>query len=309
MTKTVLHIGANKTASTTLQRLLFARHEKLHYLGEDGPGYIEYRDLVDSMVSDDDLYFPHAECTAFFATQHERALGKTLLYSNEDIMTSRVPLACARRLHEFLPGAEVLLVTRNQVTAVPSFYASHGAYLKPAPPGYFRRHVSFDDWMNYCIMFIKYSPLASYFYNRILKIYAELFGKESVHVLLYEEFVADKRNFMDRLSAILGIEAGTALQMIDGGHERTRHTARMLSYNRFRSRFLWNVPLSHYIPGGARVRESMQRYLESGPPAEGFMSDEWRNRISALYAEDNAELARNFRVPLASYGYPMKAGT
>ena len=135
-------------------------------------------------------------------------------------MTSRVPMTCARRLREFLPDAEVLLVTRNQVTAVPSFYASHGAYLKPAPPRHFRRYVSFDDWMNYCIMFIKYSPLASFFYNRILNIYAELFGKNRIHVLLYEEFVADKPKFMERLGAILDIDAGTALKLVEGGHER-----------------------------------------------------------------------------------------
>ena len=58
MRQVVIHIGANKTASTTLQRALFRRHASIHYMGEDAHGYDGYRSVVNSMVNDDDLHFP-----------------------------------------------------------------------------------------------------------------------------------------------------------------------------------------------------------------------------------------------------------
>jgi len=304
MRRTVLHIGANKTASTTLQRGLFARHPGLHYLGEDGPGYSDYRDLVNSMVADDDLFFAHAECARFFSGHRSSEPDKTLLYSNEDIMTSRVPAQCARRLAEFLPGASVLLVIRNQLTAVPSFYASHGAQLKPAPPRHFRRHVAFDDWMNHCTLFINYSPLASYFYHRFAELYGGLFGRDRVHVLLFEEFLQDRRAFMGKLCGVLGIDAGEAAALLEGAHERRRTTQRAYDFNRLRSRWFWNLGLPRF-PGRAALQRGWQRYLAGGPGVHVPLDEHWRRRIVELYAADNSRLADAYNLPLSRHGYPL----
>jgi hypothetical protein len=62
MGHSVIHIGANKTASTTLQRALFKDNHQLQYLGEDGDGYADYASLVNSLVSDDDLFYPSSAC-------------------------------------------------------------------------------------------------------------------------------------------------------------------------------------------------------------------------------------------------------
>ena len=164
MPRTVIHIGANKTASTTLQRCLFAKSKDLVYLGEDCVNYENYRDTLNSLVSDDDIHFSYESAKELFKNFVSSCGEKTALYSNEDIMTSRVPTQCAHRLKEFLPDAEIMVVIRNQLTAIPSMYANHGAYLKMVPRRYWRRYVSFDDWMDYCTTFIKYSLLDGFFY-------------------------------------------------------------------------------------------------------------------------------------------------
>ena len=305
MSQVVIHIGANKTGSTTLQRCLFARSQNLVYLGEDGAEYSRYRATLDSLVSDDAIHFCHDAAYEMFQTYLQRSGEHTFLYSNEDIMTSRVPTQCAYRLHEFLPEAEILMVTRNQLTAVPSWYANHGAYLRMVPRRYWRRYVSFDDWMEYCTTFLKYSPLDGYFYHRIAALYGSLFGKHKIHVLMYEDFVNEPEQFIRGLCEILRIDAFTAMEMLQGQRERKRHTQRQLRYHRFRSWFFWGHDFSRYIPFGKALDRKWQHFLEQGAPADGFMSDFWRNKLIELYKEDNLQLAREYQLPLKEYGYPI----
>lgn len=305
MRRTVIHIGANKAASTTLQRALFCHHSGLHYLGEDAVGYEDYRDVANAMVSDDDLHFPADACKKLFSSHVEQEVGKTLLYSNEDIMTSRVPILCAQRLKKFLPDSEIVLLIRNQFTAIPSFYANHGAFLKPAPPSYFRRHVGFDDWMNYQILFMKYGALGSFFYNRLLTIYAQLFGIEHTHVLLFEEFIEEKEKFTEKLCRVLDIDYEETIMLLGEHHERQRITSRMLAYNRFRTVLFWDIPLSKYIPGRSAIASVFQRFLESGPSAKISLKEEWRQKIHDLYAEENTALALTYDLPIRKHGYPM----
>ena len=133
MKRIILHIGANKTASTTLQRGLFSQSPQVCYLGEDCEGYASHRETLNSIVADDDFHYRRQAATALFAGFHNRDIGKTHLYSNEDVMTSRVPSQCADRLAILMAGAQVVMVIRNQLDAVGSFYLNHGAYLKNVP--------------------------------------------------------------------------------------------------------------------------------------------------------------------------------
>lgn len=305
MTRSVIHIGANKAASTTLQRALFSKHTGLHYVGEDAEGYPGYAELVNSMVSDDDLHFRAEECSRLFKEHLAAEPEKTFLYSNEDVMTSRIPTVCARRLHEYIPNAEILLIVRNQYTAVPSFYANHGAFLKPAPPSYFRRHVSFNDWIAYQLMFIGYGALASFKYNTLLSVYEELFGRDHVHVLMFEEFLRDKGTFVERLSTILRIDPGEAYRALEYSHERKRYTNRMLAYNKFRTSFLWGVDLTKYLPFGGVLSKWFEMFLEGGRAAQVVMSNEIKEKLHALYGTENALLAAKYNLPLGQYGYPL----
>lgn len=305
MRRKVIHIGANKTGSTTLQRCLFAVSGDLLYLGEDCNGYEEYKDSLNSLVSDDDFHFDKKKAKEIFSKFELSQGERTFVYSNEDIMTSRVPAQCARRLHEFLPDAEILVVIRNQLTAIPSFYANHGAYLKMVPRRYWRQYVSFDDWMSYCTEFIKYSPLDSYFYFRILALYASLFGRDKIHVLLYEDFVNDKIKFIHSLCHVLRIESEEALRLLSGKRERRRNTQRELRYHRLRNLFLGGRSFGHRLPLGSTLARVWNKFLEGGPPADGFMSEEWRDRIIDLYKGDNLKLARAYDLPLKELNYPM----
>ena len=306
MAKRIIHIGANKTGSTTLQRWLFSRHPKILYLGEDCERYEAHQEILDSIVYDDDLYFSSEAAQRLFNQFISSQGDKTFVYSNEDILRSRVPALCAQRLHKLVPDAEIVLIIRNQVSAVESWYINHGAYLKFVPRRYWRRFVSFDDWMNYCLMFLRYSPLDSFFYYRHVNLYASLFGKENVHVIFYEDFRNNRIKFFEQLGCILGINSTEIEQLIEQKRERRRHTLRQYMYHRFRSWFFGGQFYDYPLPVGEGVKKQWRGFLQAGPPAGGIVSDAWVARIRDLYKEDNALLAKEYNLPLKDYGYPLE---
>jgi hypothetical protein len=306
--KQILHIGGNKTASTTLQRCLFSKSNELIYLGEDCNQFSNYQPFLHSLVSDDDIHYQHVKNTIgkLFQSHTESTDNKTFLYSNEDIMTSRLPTVCAKRLHSLMPSAEVLIVIRNQMTAVPSIYANHGAYLKGVPRCYWKRHVSFDDWIQYSIDFINYSYLDSFFYYQIASLYASLFGKEKIHILLFEDFIHNKSKFIRDLSSILNIDINTSTHLLSGKHERPRNTQRQFYYHRLRNKFFWNKSLSKCFPFGKTIGTYWHDYLSKGKPLANIMPEEWAKKVADLYRSDNTNMAREFNLPLQKYGYPVE---
>ena len=171
----IIHLGANKTGSTTLQRNLFSQLSDIVYLGEDCKNYFLYKNSLDSLVSDDDVYYSSSDLESIFNEVVKDSDKSIFLYSNEDILTSRVPTQCARRLHNLMPEAEILLVIRNQIDAIQSFYSNHGSFLKNVPKNYWRRYVSFDDWMNYCLLSLSIVHLTAFYIINIFLYIKKLF--------------------------------------------------------------------------------------------------------------------------------------
>jgi hypothetical protein len=197
-------------------------------------------------------------------------------------------------------------VIRNQLTAIPSWYANHGAYLKMVPRRYWRRYVSFDEWMEYCTAFFHYSPLESFLYYQALNLYKDLFGKDRIKILLFEDFTGNKTAFNNALAGILNLNPDTVSKFLEGRHERPRNTTRKIKYDRFRSTFFHNTSLSKFLPFGNTVKQALDNFLASGKPAQIHISDHWKNVLRGLYQEDNKKLAEEYSLPLADYGYPIK---
>jgi hypothetical protein len=302
-----LHIGAPKSASTTLQRRVLACHPQVHYVGEGGDGWdnVTAAEVAEKMIFSDDLFFPAAECAQLFAAQRLKAGDRAFIYSNGDIMTSRRPTDCARRLHELLPDAKVIIVLRNQFTALASYWANHGAFLKPAPPGHFRRFVALDDWLEWCLRFPFDTPFANFLYGEIVALYARLWGRERVHLMLFEDFLADPEAFVRRFARLLCIDEEQAAALARGGHERRRNSVRILAWHRFYSRFLWGFELPRILPGRDALLRAWQRFLASGPAARIDIPAHLRARVGKFYASGNARLVSEWNLDLARHGYPL----
>ena len=102
--KKIIHIGAEKTATTTLQKGVFQGHPKIKYYGINGEYKEDNYNLNESVFvfSDETLTDP--------------------------VKTKRGVYNILSDLHSFLPDSHILLTIRSQYTALGSFYCHTGVY-------------------------------------------------------------------------------------------------------------------------------------------------------------------------------------
>jgi len=302
----IIHIGGNKTASTSLQRRLFAKHPGIRYLGEDCEGYAELKPLLDSLVADDDSHFDFEMAKRVFSDRFTGRRGEaTCVYSNEDIMTSPLPSVCAARLKELAPDAQVVMVIRNQLTTWPSWYANHGAYLKNVPRRYWRRHVGLEEWLEFCFSFPRKTPVESMNYERYFGIFEKEFSFSCMHVLLYEELMADPSSYYKQWSGLLGIRHEDVLACMANHVERRRHTGRRVVYDRWVSRLSAIPGFKASEAGLLRFLPGVNDWLDDGPSAKIELPEIWKQQISDYYRCSNANFAKMTGLDLARYGYPI----
>lgn len=281
-------------------------HLNIRYLGEDCADYGNLRGLLDGLVGDDDYYYDETRTRKMF---YERFSGTSsvasCVYSNEDIMTSAMPSVCAARLKRLLPDAKVVMVIRNQLTTWLSWYANHGAYLKQVPRRYWRLHVELPEWLDYCFMFPKKTPVEAMNYGRFYDIFAKLYGTNNVNVFLYEELLSDPTAYYGRWAELLCIPLNDVLDRVASHRERPRNTARRTRFDRWKARWSW-VPGVEVLHGSlGRVCPPLQRWVDSGPSADIFLPDEWKAKIVEYYRDSNFRLAQKTGLDLARAGYPV----
>ena len=303
--KNIIHIGANKAASTTLQRHLFSKSEDLIYFGEDCEDYADSKKIIDSMISDDEIHFSLKDTKKIFNNKLKTNNKKTFVFSSEDILTSRVPSQCAKRLYEILPNSKILIILRNQIDAIQSWYANHGAYLKQVPKSYWRRYVSFDDWIEYCFEFHKYSPLESFLYHTHLNLYRKHFGMNNIHILLFEDFIYSKPKFISQLSDILEINPSKVNKLLKNKHERPRKTKRQHIYHKIKSQYFHKIKINDSKFISHHFRSLFNRYLHSGDKFTFNINKVWRNKLLKYYLNDNKLLKKNYSIDIEKYNYPL----
>lgn len=293
--KQLIHIGGNKTASTLFQRELFAVHPAISYLGEDCAQYEQIRGDIHILVHEDDSFYDEGRARGMF-DPHLRSNKNVMVFSNEDIMTTRHPSVCAARLKNLMPEAQVVMVIRNQLTTWPSWYVNHGAYLKLVPRRYWKRYVAFAEWLEYCFLFPNLTPVEAMNYERYFAVFSRFFGTANVHVLLYEDLQANPQQYFARWGALLGLPAREVEAHVVGKRQRPRNSHRRMLFHRWAS----------YVPLLYKPVESMiGSWLDGGRAASIEIPAEWTQRIQNYYAAGNRKLATAAKLNLRAYGYPV----
>jgi hypothetical protein len=211
----IIHIGANKTATTSFQDYLFSKIRKIGYIGNKQDQIKIIEKELKNLRSQDDFYYNPVNLKKIIKELKNKNID-TLLYSDEDILTSNNLTRCAKRLKNLLPRAKIVITIRNQISALESWYLSHGSTLKMVPKKYFRKYVSFDDWIEYCFQFrddfvtpLQSSPLKAMDYNMIINIFAKSFGSKNIKILLYENLIHKKDEIFYDWSEILMVSEKT----------------------------------------------------------------------------------------------------
>ncbi len=176
---TVVHVGYAKTASTVLQRNVFPHLSGCVYLNV----LPEFHAFTRSIERhDDDGYEEERWRTMLHSV---RRPDQTLLVSRENF-TLRP--RTAERLHTLVPRARILFFVRNQATIIPSLYSQ---YLKLG--GY----VSFEQWLE------RHRRPGWLEWDRILRLYQQLFGVDAVKVMAYEHLQRNLQAFADEACSFI----------------------------------------------------------------------------------------------------------
>ena len=294
-TQTTIHIGANKTASTLLQKKLFSKHKNICYFGEYCENYDDIKDLIHNMIHEDAYYYDQDEIISKFSSLIKVENTNTV-FSHEDIMGSSNPTLAASRLKNIFPKAKVLMIIRNQFDVFPSWYINHGAYLKNVPKKLWKKFVGVNEWLDYCFSFPKSSPVQAMNYLKYYKIFSKIFGKENVIVIPYEEIFEDRQSFCVKLSSLFDVLPADIQMVLEMKRERPRNTK--LHYQIHKT-FSFSNKLSQKI-------NSLMYYLDISGPAKVKLDKRWIKMIYNEYAEKNYLLASHTGLDLKIYNYPLK---
>jgi hypothetical protein len=302
--KEIIHIGFPKTATTTLQAHLFSRHPDLANIGRPFRDR-DHGNLINSLAQADDCDYDEGRMAALIE-ESRKLPGTTLIYSDETVAASSIRSIAAKRLHRLFPNAHIVAVVREQLSAWESLYAHHGRKLRGIPEPYRGRHVSFDAFLAYEHKKAGRGLLRTFQYAEILDFYATLFGRDRIHVLTFEEFISDKPAFIARMAEHLGIDAQAANALLEAKHEYKRVSKSTVKWQKIRSRFLWGVPISRFVPGSQHLKKLL---LALSPPnnrsLEIHWPEEWRERVAELYRPGNRVLMKKYGLPLDRLGYPL----
>lgn len=198
----LLHIGYHKTATTWLQKSFFNSQE----YGFESP--FIFREIIEEIVMPHDFDFYSKGAKDFFVTKINSTCDRGFMPVISAERLSGHPFSggfdskiIADRLKETFPNAKVLIVIREQASAILSCY---NQYVKGG---------GVDTLSNYFLAseqyFSKRIPLFNLDhlkYDRLISYYIKLFGSDNVLVLPYEYFVQSPVEFLNRILVFSNID-------------------------------------------------------------------------------------------------------
>ncbi len=209
MRSEIIHIGMPRTGTSFLQQKVFPHLPGVDFYGLDTAYYSQPFNRM--QYADDTLYDP----TEFKNAVDELA-GDKILLSNEWLSGQSVYFnyvnrsLIARRMHEAMPYATIIVFLRGQAEVLKSLYsiALHGweqrtldDFVWDGPNFSQREHITTDGAAPaYFNTSGGYEHLDGYLYKPLLDLYKKLFPK--VEVLLYEDLLNAPEKIADRLEAI-----------------------------------------------------------------------------------------------------------
>lgn len=305
--KFYLHPGYPKTASTTLQKRLFSRHPELCYLGKPLTG--DLLDIETRILTLNAQQFTAAlpELRERFTAVMEQCAedGRTVLLSHEGFLRPTryqghdIYRTALRLRQVFRDPVEdrfdvhILLTIRRQTDIIPSYYFDSVS----RSPERFRKFIAAS------LEAPDEGYFASLFYDALIERYAELFGRDRIRVLLFEEFIASREVFLRRLAGYLGIDARTCLELA-GGRPFNIKQRQGGGYRITANEYVLDI-LNRCGLEQERLPRPLRILLKRIPLKHRVfaLSELEQARIRRLYAPSNERLATQFSLGLDEYGY------
>ena len=301
-----IHAGYPKTATTTLQKRIFARHPDICYLGKPFTGdlpEIEYR-----MLNLDSIQFTRAlpELRGMFlARMQVCSADRNVLLSHEGFLRAArygghdIGRTAERIKQVFCdPVADrydvyVLITIRKQVDIIPSYFFDSVSH----SPRRFHR------FLGSSLKHPQYDYFPSLFYDQVVRYYSSLFGRERVIVMPFEAFITRRESFLEMLAGYLDIDYPTCLDLLTGASHNVKQRAGT-GYRLTANEYMVDL-VSRFRPGCTRLPKLLRMALKRIPMKNYVfaMSPGEQRRVRELFADTNRRISEEFDLHLEQYGY------
>lgn len=320
MSDFVLHAGLPKTATTSIQRGLFAQHSQVFYLGKH-PVYLGKKGCLTR-----DVYRALSPAlwnirAGFKARESRRVFeehvypkmrqGQVLVGSWEALASGggRAFSVKLKRTASIFDGCKLMFTIRNPLNWLSSLYLQElrGHFVKRNRKHMGTRpYLEFEDWIECKKKQVGGSDIFRYGPN--INEALALFGKDNVGVFLFEDLVERPRNFYAQVCGFLGINLRECLELTadvslhprisQGQLEMMQHVDGSLA-----ARAAW-VLMSRQLrskrlrkAGESAGPSNKKVIIEPSPGVAGYIEQTTRDW--------HRWLAQEFALPLEKYGYPV----
>ncbi len=289
----VIHPGFVKTATSTLQKHVFAHHSGIHFLGLPAP-LPELEWAIRHICQADSVDYDPARLRGVvgqsLATAPSGAIP-LISYENLALHESKDKGLVADRLATLFPAARILFTIRRQEDLVISWYLTKlRVRIKR------KSYIPFEEWYWLETREPWNSILDDLRYGRTIGYYAAKFGPERIMVLPFEQLVHEPHAFAERAAGFIGVDGSLFGELLAGKRENSAMSRQYLLF--------WKH-FSPLLPRRLVRKWSRRMAMHRGARARVDMPQPIRDHVAAMVAEDNATLAARFGLDLAGWGYSM----
>ncbi len=319
VSKWSLHLGLPKTASTLLQKHLFACHPDLDYLGKLRANWVSSevgnfaRCVRKGRGLDESLALHMREAYV----QPAISRGRLPVLSNEGLGVGSPQLHEKRA--EFLKRVwspcSVFFFIRHPLKLVESLYFHRLRQYALRGMGTGSPHIRYcledqlyfevNEWLEANLgVAVRAGVFKLLEYAQAIRIYCRVLGRENVGVFLFEERTRDMEATIQQVCNYLGIGTDTGLDLAREGPVNARWTEQQVLRLKQISSSRWRSVIFRTL--STERRDRMLKGKGSSPPARlDWSGSGWAERIEKQTAEGNRWLAQTFGLPLAKFKYPM----
>ncbi len=312
MIRPILHIGFPKTATTWFQEVFYPNVQNINYFKREVvqklfliPGAFDWNkdkcnERIESLIDTNANKNTRVIC-------EELLLGRLRAGGVKHFVTKEV----AKRLKDIFPEASIVIFIRNQIDVLVSSYfqyiQSGGNY--SIDKFLYPKKISGGDYNNMVLLGIEYFE-----YHKVIEYYIELFGKDNVHIFLYEEFNNSPQEFIKKYNDKFGFvvnERDLAYQKVNRGYRVLLIPLRKLCNSLTRNGplnkyYLIHIPKIDWLIRAGFQRANRYKIFGRKKSAKYILGKKNLDYLRCYYRNSNRLLLEKYRInEIIHYQYPI----
>lgn len=196
-----IHTGYIKTGTTWLQNMIFNNNENINYLGkteEDYPQWLINWHYYDQYYFEQNIGNIRKEIDTLIDPEKPNLISSEVFTAPGGQILNQ-----ARRIKEIVNNPKIILTLRHPLALIYSYYKdniNNGACLSSLEDSI--------DWKRTPFVFFKRKPiyLPDFFFNETIDAYENMFGRENICVLKFEDMVSNTSEFFNKLGKFMNVE-------------------------------------------------------------------------------------------------------